>query len=198
MSSELLTAIASIGTFVVIAATAIAAVIQLRHMRAANQVAALKAFAEAYEGPELRDAFYFVRTQLRNKLEDPAFRRDLRFDTMLERSKHPEIQICNFFDQWGCNYRDGAIDRRSFLRVNAGVVANFWALLEPVIALMADPRNGNTSFQQFEYLTVQARRWCERNPAGDFPKEEKRIALVDPWRDVDATSRSTAAGRDET
>ena len=41
MSLELLNTLASIGTFVVIGATAIAAVVQLRHMRANNQLEGL-------------------------------------------------------------------------------------------------------------------------------------------------------------
>lgn len=185
MSLEFWTAIASVGTFVVIAATAIAAILQLRHMRSANKVAAIQTFAITYEGSELHDAFHFVRTELRKRLEDPAFRRELRSGD-LDRAKHPEIQICNFFDQWGLYYRDGVIDRRSFMRVNAGMIVDFWKLLEPALALMADPVKGNTAEQQFEYLTVQARRWLERYPEGDYPKSEQRIPLVDPWRDVDA------------
>lgn len=41
MSLELLNALASAGTFIVIGATAIAAVIQLRHVRASNQLQGL-------------------------------------------------------------------------------------------------------------------------------------------------------------
>jgi hypothetical protein len=41
MSTELLNSIATLGTFVVIAATALAALVQLRHMRGSNQIAAL-------------------------------------------------------------------------------------------------------------------------------------------------------------
>ena len=182
---EFWTAFASIGTFVVITATAIAAVIQLRHMRSANQVAATQLFLITYEGPELRDAFHFVRTELKRRLEDSVFRAELRSGDV-DRAKHPEIQVVNFFDQWGLYYRDGAILKKSFMRVNAGIVVGFWQLLEPVIALLADPAKGNISFQQFEYLTIQARRWLEQFPDGDFPKDLPRIPLVDPWRDLDA------------
>lgn len=47
--------IASVGTFVVVAATAIAALVQLGHLRAANQVSALQVWFTAYEGSELLD-----------------------------------------------------------------------------------------------------------------------------------------------
>ena len=59
---------ASIGTFLVIVATAIATVMHMREVQAANKVAALKAFFDAYEGPELADAFRFVRNDLARRL----------------------------------------------------------------------------------------------------------------------------------
>ncbi|HEV2037727.1 MAG TPA: hypothetical protein VGQ96_03885 [Candidatus Eremiobacteraceae bacterium] len=183
---------ASIGTFVVIAATAIAAVLQLRHMRSANQVNAIETFAAAYGGLELRSAFDFVRAELPRRLEDPEFRRELR-EGDLPRSKHPEISICNFFDQWGLYYRDGAIDKNAFMRVNAAVVVQFWKHLEPVVCLLADPVKGNTSFQQFEYLTIQALRWLEQHPDGDWPRGEKRLPLIDRWQETRAVRLETRA-----
>ena len=184
MPLEFWSTVASIGTFIVIAATAITAVVQLRHIQSANKVAAIQTFASTYEGAELRDAFHVVRTELNQRLEDPSFRREIRTGNV-DRLKHPEIQICNFFDQWGLYYRDGVIDKDSFMRVNAGLIVQFWERLEPVVALLADPVKGNYSFQQFEYLTVQARRWLERHPEGDYPKGEQRIQLTDSWRETD-------------
>jgi hypothetical protein len=168
--------LASVGTFIVITATAIAALVQLRHMRAANQIATWQQFASAYEGSELRHAFEFVRTDLNKRLEDPTFCQELR-EGRTERTKHPEITICNLFDQWGLYYRSGAIDRAGFMRVNAGIVVGFWKRLAPVIALVADPVLGNISFQQFEYLAVQATRWQKLHPAGDYPAGAPRMPL---------------------
>ena len=184
MPLEFWSTLASIGTFVVIAATAVAAVVQLRHMRSANKVAAIQAFAERYDGAELHEAFHVVRTELKQRLQDPGFRLELRKGNT-DRLRHPEIQVCNFFDQWGLYYRDGVIDKDSFMRVNADVIVRHWTLLEPVVSLLADPAKGNIAFQQFEYLTVQARRWLERHGDGDYPKGEQRIPLNDPWRETD-------------
>ncbi|MBV8669680.1 MAG: hypothetical protein JOZ28_10745, partial [Candidatus Eremiobacteraeota bacterium] len=144
MTLEAWGTLASVGTFIVITATAIAALMQLRHMRAANQIVTWQQFASAYEGTEFRQAFDFVRTELSKRLEDPAFRQELR-EGRTERTKHPEITICNLFDQWGLYYRSGAIDRTGFMRVNAGVVVSFWKRLAPVVALLSDPVLGNIS-----------------------------------------------------
>jgi hypothetical protein len=177
MSLEAWSTLASVGTFVVITATAIAAVLQLRHMRAANKVTYIQAFFSQYEGAELREAFRFVRVELARRLEDPAFRQELRVGR-IDRIKHPEVTICNFFDQWGLYYRDGVSDRESFLRVNAGVIDTFWTILEPVIALQPP---GNRAWEQFEYLTVEARRWLARHPEGSYPKGATRLPLVDRY-----------------
>ena len=186
MAIEMWSVIASVGTFVVITATAIAAVLQLGHLRAANKVTYIQAFFHEFEGPELSEAFRFVRNELASRLEDPEFREELRAPRGTDRKTHPEISICNFFDQWGLYYRDGVIDRASFMRVNAGVIVGFWTRLEPVVALVADGTGGsNTAFEQFEYLTVQARRWRELHPGGSYPPGVERIPLQDPWAEED-------------
>ena len=59
MSLELVNTIATCATFVVIAATAIAAMVQLRQLRASNQIAAFNELRQAYENPKLvRGASY--------------------------------------------------------------------------------------------------------------------------------------------
>jgi len=181
MSIEVWSVVASVGTFVVITATAIAAVLQLGHMRSANKVAYIQAFFHEFEGPELSDAFAFVRKELTTRLEEAAFRNELRAG-FPDRIKHPEIAICNFFDQWGLYYRDGVIDRESFMRVNAAVIASYWERLEPIVALVATTTDGsNTAFEQFEYLTVCARRWLARHPGGNYPSGVERIPIVNRW-----------------
>jgi hypothetical protein len=52
MSLELLNTFATFGTFVVITATAVAALVQLRHARSSNQIAALNELRKAQETPE--------------------------------------------------------------------------------------------------------------------------------------------------
>ena len=192
MSQETLSTGAAIGTFVVITATALAAVVQLRHLRAANQVAAVRVLLEEFEGSELRDAFHFVRAELPGRLEDPVFREELRTGKT-DRMTHPEITICNFFDKWGAHYREGAIDRRAFMRQMAGVTVSFWSRLEPAIALTTYPTGVNSAFEAFEYLTVEARMWIARHPNGDYPKGKPRISLIDPWLQID---RGAAAGQE--
>ena len=176
MTLEMLSALASVGTLVVITATAIAAVLQLRQQRTANKIAYIQSFFASYEGPELRAAFDFVRHDLSDRLKDPEFRGELLPDKNPDRARHPEISVINFFDTWGLYYRDGVVDRQTLMRVFGGVIVSFWERLAPVIALGSDA-HGNTSCQDFEYLAVQAHRWLARHPNGDWPKNEPRMQL---------------------
>ena len=49
MSLQLVNTLATFGTFLVIAGTAIAALVQLRHARGSNQIAALTSYATAIQ-----------------------------------------------------------------------------------------------------------------------------------------------------
>lgn len=77
MSLELLNTLGTLATFVVIAATAIAAIVQLRHARSSNHIAALNELRETRETPHFQAANNFVAGQLSEKLHDPAFRYQL-------------------------------------------------------------------------------------------------------------------------
>jgi uncharacterized membrane protein (DUF2068 family) len=69
MSLELVNSLATFGTFLVIAGTAIAAIVQLRHARSSNQIAALNELRELQDKPEFRAAQTFVHTELSSALE---------------------------------------------------------------------------------------------------------------------------------
>ncbi len=73
MSIELLSTAASFGTFVVIGATALAAVVQLRHLRASNQLHAMLTLVQMEESPGLEEKLHFVRAALAARMEDADF-----------------------------------------------------------------------------------------------------------------------------
>jgi len=177
MSLEVLNTIAACGTFVVIAATAIAAAIQLRHMRAGNQMHQIHTIVDSYQASQYEKAFHFVRTELHAKLADRQFRQEI-IDGRPDRVSHPESRICILFDEWGSYYRNGAIDKRTFMQGMAGIVVAYWDLLEPVIALSAQGTGGvNVAFESFEVMTICARDWLKRYPRGTFPRGMKRLPL---------------------
>jgi len=165
MSAEAWTAFGTVGTLVIITATAVIGLIQLRHARAASHAIELHNLFNEYEGQTHRDAFHFVRTELIDRLADPEFRREIRSGA-IDRIKHPEITVLNFFEQLGALYAYGAVDRQVFLRTFLAPIIGFWDRLEPVITLAADPQRGNLRFQHFERLTLDPRRWQKEHPTG--------------------------------
>ena len=191
MSLESVATIAQIATFIVIAVTAIAALVQLRHMRSGNQVSALQTFIQMFEGREFGGAFHFVRSELTERLKDPEFRRELR-SSDIDRRKHPEIAIANFFEVWGNYYRNGVIDKHAFMQDMAGIVVDFWDRLEPVIAMLSSESGGNPYFENFEFLVIHAREWRSRHPQGTFPAGLRRVPLIDPWKELDAATQQPA------
>jgi|GEM_PF-5337717 hypothetical protein len=66
VSFELWSTIASVGTFLVIAATAVVAIIQLRHTRSGNQIAAAMTIHSFVESQEFQEGRRFIRDELVN------------------------------------------------------------------------------------------------------------------------------------
>src|SRR5437870_13689401 len=75
MSQETLATAAAIGTFIVIAATAIAAVVQLRHLRAQNQLTGLLTVLARVEDPQFNEWVDGAQALLTSRLPEPRYRR---------------------------------------------------------------------------------------------------------------------------
>ena len=65
MSLELVNTLASLVTATVIGATAIAAIVQLRHMRMGNQITALLSLQNEFDSKDFRDAEDVIRKERR-------------------------------------------------------------------------------------------------------------------------------------
>lgn len=77
MSLELVNTLAGLATFLLIAATGIAALVQLRHMRSSNQITALNELIGVQHSAEYKAARHFVHAELSERMKDPQFRHDL-------------------------------------------------------------------------------------------------------------------------
>src|SRR5579864_7735935 len=115
MSFELLNTLAQIATFLVIGTTAIAAIIQLRHLRASNQLGALLALQRDFDSPDLQEAFRFVQRELTFKMEDRAFREEIARIGFIDVRTHPEIKVCNWFNEIGALLKNGLVDETAFM-----------------------------------------------------------------------------------
>jgi len=188
MSLELVNTLATFGTFVVIAATAIAAVIQLRHARSSNQIAALNELRETMETPDFQAARHFLVTDLPLKIRDPVFRyqfaeRSARTDEMRPAIGSVMAQG-NFYESLGVLVRAGLVDRDLALEMWSGVVIEAWERIAPLTSIIRR-RMGSSVWENFEYLTVTSEDWTAAHPKGTYPAGVRRIELKDKWLESD-------------
>lgn len=198
MSLELVNTFATLGTFVVIAATALAAIIQLRHLRGSNQLAALNELRETSESTEFRASAHFVTTQLAEKLNDASFRYQIANRDSVTVDNEPliahTIGLGNFFESMAVLVKDGLVDRELAFEIWNRPVIRYWDHLVPVTAIIRRTI-GNIAWENFEYLTVLSQDWLAAHPQGTYPSHVRRIALKDEWLEADteyAASLATA------
>jgi hypothetical protein len=188
MSLELVNTLATFGTFVVIAATAIAAVVQLRHARSSNQIAALNELRETMETADFNAAEQFVMMDLSAKLQDAAFRYQLvpgakRTDET--RALLTKInKFGNFFESMGMLIRAGLVDRDLVVQMWSSIIVQAWKQLTPFIAIRRRSA-GDVLWENFEYLTVLSQDWEAAHPRGTYPASLRRIEVTDEWLDAD-------------
>lgn len=184
MSLEVVSLVVSTGTFVILGASAIAALVQLRHMRASNQLDALLDLERQFHNAELQQAFRFVQSELGLRLRERAFRADLERIGFIDGRVHPEINVLNWFDTTGAVLKHALVEEPTFMELFGRLAVQYWELLAPAIAIVRR-RRGEAQFHNFEYLAIRARKWLSDHPAGYFPAGFPRIPIVDEWRDAD-------------
>jgi len=139
MPLELINTFVTLGTFVVIAATAIAAIVQLRHARSSNHIVALNELRETTETPDFQAALYFVQRELSAKLQDPAFRYQIATRSAGSDETRPLFAkinaIGNYYENLGVLVKTGLVDREPVLQLWAGIVAQSWENLAPIAAI---------------------------------------------------------------
>lgn len=172
MSLELLSALAAAGTFLVILATAIIALIQLRHIRLANQLPGLLSAFDMLQEPSVRELVNFVRHDLAQKMTQEPFRRSLSA-VPIDRREHPELYLCDLYNHIGSFVRSGLIDERIYLQTDWYNANLYWGLLRDVVA--ETRRNRPYIFENFEWLAARTKRWIAEHPAGDYPSGEERM-----------------------
>ncbi len=187
MSLEIVNTVAAIGTFIVIGATAIAAVVQLRHMRANNQLEGLLTVLARVEDANFNKWMTDAAVQLPTFLADPAYRRAIMDDTY-DRSVS-WLFLGNSYDWVGSLVKNRLIPEMAFMDVYSYRVIRAWEVLKGVLILLRRTRSVAV-WENFEYLYLRAKRWTERNPNGTLPKNLTRVTLEDPWLLEDLTFMS--------
>ncbi len=182
---DILNTAVQVGTLVIFAGTAIAALVQIRHLRTSNELDALLRITEQLRAEALQDSFDYVQSELDAKIADTAYRKELGQRGYVDARRHPEMNVCNWFNEVGTLVKNRLIDERTFLDIFARLVRYYWGRLSPVVAIMRRER-GPGQFENFEYLAMLAERWQSLHPNGAYPRNAARLEPVDAWRDIDA------------
>jgi hypothetical protein len=181
MTPETLSAIASVGTFIVIAVTAVAALVQLRHIRAANQLTGLLHHVARWESDTLQSAADFVETKLPAMMKDPDFLNSLWAGTP-DRRVHQELRVADWCEQMGSYIKYGMIDESQYLDLGAFYVASMWDQLRDVISIRRAATGTNAMFENFEFLAARAKAFNAAHPRGNYPRATPRLLLEGEWR----------------
>ena len=182
--AQVATAVAQVGTFVVVGGSVIAALVQLRHMRSGNQLQALLSLERDFRGPQLQAALTYVQEHLPQRLEDPAYRRDLDQLGFIDPEVHPEMVACNWLNEMGTLVKRNLVSEGTFMDLFGRLIVHCWKHLSPAIAIMRRKR-GQAQYHDFEYLAVRAAAWLQRNPQGTAPRPFARAEVADPWLAID-------------
>jgi hypothetical protein len=182
MTLELWNTLATLGTFVVIAASAAAALVQLRHMRGGNQIIALTELRETIESAEFVAQMRDVSGPLQEWLKTPEARAIVLAEPGLSvfHELGAAVRIANFFESAGVLVKRAIIDADLFCDLWGPTVIRAWLHLEELVVNRRIAR-GPVAWENFEYLMLVAKRYGTRYPNGTFPSHVKRDRLRDPW-----------------
>lgn len=116
MTPEWVGAISSLLTMLVITGTAVAAIIQLRHTRASNQIVALTEMREAMLSRDFQSKLRDVYGGFTERLGNPEFLQQLA--TLPRVHGLPELEaaltVVNFYESAGCLVKNRIIDPTIF------------------------------------------------------------------------------------
>jgi hypothetical protein len=179
---ELINTLASVASTVVIAATAVAALVQLRHLRAQNQISGQLALRQVLLDRDFLEAVGRARQEVPMLMKEPAFRKYVadyhlglaedneRYDSLYEEI----LLVGRNLENIGNMVRNGLTDGRIFIEQWSPLVIVAWNAIEPLLRIRRVAERGDYAWEDFEYLTVLARRWLAENRSA-YPRNVARI-----------------------
>jgi len=164
------------GTFVVIAASAIAALIQMRHMRSANQISLFTSYNTEFDSPEFTAAFAFVRTQLSGYVFSPDELDALAVGVYSEPLRAAR-SIGNFFEDMGSFVLTGVLHENIVCNLYSQNVLDAWHAMAPITFFVRKHRDTAAIWENFEFLYICGLDWAKKHGDGNYPKHMRRADL---------------------
>ena len=176
MPAEWVTAIATVFTALVIAASAVAALMQIRHMRKSNEIDIIDKWTETIESAQFEQARWFVTRELPQILANPEQVRTLSWNPLPPELAQIRI-ICNHFESVGAFVKLGSVDARIACELWAYVVLDCWRAIAPLTALVRQRIGRDAVWENFEYLAVLAEQHLKVHPGGTYPVTASRMPV---------------------
>jgi hypothetical protein len=183
MNQETLSTVAAVGTFIVIAATAMAAIVQLRHLRTSNQLTGLLNILGRSEDPQFSEWREATRKVLVHDMTDAAYRKSIE-DHTFDRRNAPWLHLYNWYDYIGSLVKQQLVSEQSVLDVFSFVMTQDWERGQDIIAV-ARRGVGPALWENFEYLVARSSIWQKAHSKGAYPRNAPRIPVKDRWLAVD-------------
>lgn len=178
MNAEWVIALGTVGTFVVIAASAAAALMQLRHMRGGNQIALFTGYNAEFDSPEFAAAFAFVRQELPARVLTPEELQALATGSF-PGELHAIRQVANLFEDMGAFVFSGVLHKDIVCNLFAANVLDAWQSTAPVVNLVRVTRGRQQIWENFEYLAALSKAFIDDHPYGLIPRRTARMPADD-------------------
>jgi hypothetical protein len=163
MTWEAVTAVATLASAIVVAVAATAAVLQIRHLRAGNQLQAILRIYDIFNSAEMVAARRYCIDDLPAVLSDESSRAALAAGTIDPRL----LLVGNFNNELGALVVDGFLDERLVWPV-VPVAARIWKVVEP-IALEWRQGREDPVWADFEYIAALQGRITRDTHIDRFP-----------------------------
>ncbi|HET9343688.1 MAG TPA: DUF4760 domain-containing protein [Candidatus Eremiobacteraceae bacterium] len=174
MTLELINALAAVGTFLVIAVSAIAAFVQLRHLRTSNQLAGLLHTVNVFEDKDFQSKLTWLRDEFPAKMKDAKFLAELRYPGSLSRTDHPELAIADLWEQTGVYIKYGLVSEDAFMDLVGGSVLQLWNAVADAIKIRREVTS-DAAYENFEYVAARALEWRKRHLTNYPPNAPKLL-----------------------
>ena len=159
MAWEAITASATVVTTLVIAATAIAAIVQIRQLKLATQLEGFLALHREYASPEMYAVREYVANELPKRLRDEKYRDELEKGGAFT-ATHPELILGNFWEKVGTLVSTGLLEPSLYLEMGSYRAIEAWDQLANVVELRR--RNEPLQWAGFDHIVKLSREYLER------------------------------------
>jgi hypothetical protein len=173
---EVVNTAATIATLVVLTAGAIAASVQLAHMRASNQLQAFIDIFNRAQSPQMLQLFDAVANLPESIERNPDYLNNIA--TGAQPLHDSPLLLAFWFDEVGIALRQRLISPEIIFQVggSAYTAVRSWKTMLPLIDAVRT--RAPSAFLHFEYVAVRAQQWIQSHPQGDYPSDTPRWSQI--------------------